>query len=125
MATGCQNMSTNSSGSQISSINTYRITKGYYQTSSPKNANNLASPASSTPKSPSPKSNPDSAVTSPNLSDSFNYANLNQQQSREHMHQQDLKIKTKSIENTLLPLVGQITTLVNFRDSLRLSANQR
>lgn len=30
---------------------------------------------------------------------------------------QSLKIKTKSIENTLLPLVNQISTLVNFKDN--------
>ncbi|RNA27100.1 alpha-catulin-like isoform X2 [Brachionus plicatilis] len=34
------------------------------------------------------------------------------------------RIKTKSIENTLLPLVSQITTLINFKDNLkRISQN--
>lgn len=37
--------------------------------------------------------------------------------------QQSLKIKTKSIESTLIPLVNQISTLVNVRDSLRSRAN--
>jgi len=34
---------------------------------------------------------------------------------------QALKIKTKSIENTLIPLVNQIANLVNLRDNLKLS----
>ncbi len=142
MATGCQNMST-SNTSQISSINTYRITKQYY-------------PATTTSPSPSPKpilksANKNSHSPSPNTLDDNNnnnissasatseanqsrvgkpdnamldsaYADLNDQQTTEYAHAQGLKIKTKSIENTLLPLVNQITTLVNFKEKFVPSA---
>lgn len=37
-----------------------------------------------------------------------NYSDLNQQQLDDYSNQKNLKIKTKSIENTLLPLVNQV-----------------
>lgn len=125
MATGYQNMSTNP-GSQISSINTYRITKGYYPAVSPtsmtnKNANLTpnVTPNNSTP-SPAKSAHLDSSTVSSADSGNDNskktamyesyYVDLNQQQSIENVHQQNLKIKTKSIESTLLPLVNQVRT---------------
>ena len=36
---------------------------------------------------------------------------------------QSLKIKTRSIENTLIPLVNQISTLVNFKDTILAKIN--
>lgn len=123
MATGYQNMSTNP-GSQISSINTYRITKGYYPTVSPTSMTNTnanltpVTPNNSTP-SPAKSANLDSSTVSSAESGNdnsknttamseSNYVDLNQQQSIEYVHQQNLRIKTKSIESTLLPLVNQV-----------------
>ncbi|CAF0889569.1 unnamed protein product, partial [Brachionus calyciflorus] len=54
----------------------------------------------------------------PNLTDSNNNQKNNSNAFESY------KIKTKSIENTLLPLVTQISTLINFKDNLkRLSQN--
>ena len=39
--------------------------------------------------------------------------------------QKSLEIKTKSIETTLVPLVTQISTLINFREKPRSSANEK
>lgn len=155
MATECQNMNTSSlSSSQISSINTYKITKQYYQRNSPApsnenkvatsnheldNKNNNNNNLTRVSPSPSPKSiNENSSnrtsisntITSSRTDDTkndimpgINHTDLNQQQSNEYAHHQGLKIKTKGIENTLLPLVNQISTLVNFKDSLKFSSN--
>lgn len=123
MATGCQNMPTTgitSSGSQISSINTYRISKQNYKSfpSSPvntQNNNNESNNISNT----SNNSHLNEEKQKKQNSESANYVDLNHIQSIEYAHHQSLKIKTKSIENTLLPLVNQITTLVNFKEGLK------
>lgn len=49
-----------------------------------------------------------------NIATESHYFDLNQQQLNDYNHQQNLKIKTKSIENTLLPLVNQVCLAMNF-----------
>lgn len=117
MATGCQNINANSTNSsQISSINTYKLTKQYYPRSPP--PTNLLKTGNTNldSSSPSPNSVNDSSSQTTNtnepqkiINNESTYADLNQQQCNEYTHAQNLKIKTKSIESTLLPLVNQVS----------------
>ncbi len=133
MATGSQNMST-SNTSQISSINTIKITKKYNPNttvispcpspktilkSSNKTAHILSSTldennnSSITTESVSSQNN---FINSENVMKDTTYADLIERQTDEYAQIQGLKVKTKSIESSLLPLVTQITTLVNFKE---------
>ena len=96
MATGCNNLNTgSSSSSSISSIHTYKLTK----------QQQLAATES--------KPKPAEAMNEPVGTSDSNEPEL----FVEHTSQ-TLRIKTKSIENTLLPLVNQVTVHFNLYNQI-------
>ena len=123
MATGCQNMNKSAiKSSPISSINTYKISKLYYP-KEPLNSNDLdynnRSNITIEKIIQSTKSDNNNIIkedlsvavdktSRKSMVVESNYSDLNQQQLDDYSNQKNLKIKTKSIENTLLPLVNQV-----------------